>query len=386
MRLNIGAGVTEIPGYTNVDRKLGMEAYPLDYPNESVEAIYASHVLEHFSYNQTLDVLKDWVRTLKPGGVLKVAVPDFDKICEWYLSDHAEGLPLEAFLLGSHKDENDHHGAIFNEQKLRELLRLAGLTGISRWKSEINDCAGYTVSLNLMGRKPSAAELTLEGVHAVLSMPRLAFTDQATCLIDMAAKLKVPTYIRQGVFWGQTMTVAMEQAITSGAKYILTIDYDTIFTPDNVRELYRLMIDNPQVDAVMGMQVGRDRESVLLTIKGENGRNLAEVKREDIEAELLAVSTGHFGLTLIRVESLQKMAKPWFLHHADPDGGWGDGRIDEDIHFWRAFENAGLKLFQANQVRLGHLQLMVSWPGPDLQPIHQYVNTYRREGAPKELA
>ncbi len=51
--------------------------YPLAYKDESVDEIYASHVLEHFPYNKTQEVLNDWVRVLKPGGRIRIPVHYF---------------------------------------------------------------------------------------------------------------------------------------------------------------------------------------------------------------------------------------------------------------------------------------------------------------------
>ena len=57
-----------MPGFTNVDRKFGQEAFPLPYPDESVEAVRASRILEHFGHREVQAVLNDWVRVLQDGG------------------------------------------------------------------------------------------------------------------------------------------------------------------------------------------------------------------------------------------------------------------------------------------------------------------------------
>ncbi|MGL4499622.1 MAG: class I SAM-dependent methyltransferase, partial [Planktothrix sp.] len=49
------------------------------FETDSIAAIYASHVLEHFHYglnNELINTLKEWHRVLKPGGKLLVSVPD----------------------------------------------------------------------------------------------------------------------------------------------------------------------------------------------------------------------------------------------------------------------------------------------------------------------
>jgi len=151
VKYNIGGGDLEIPGYVNVDRKHGLEAYPLACPDVSLDEIRASHVLEHFSYRVVPAVVADWVNKLKPGGLLKVAVPDFRWLAVHYLL--GTDIPLQGFVMGGHVDEDDYHRALFDEPSLRHHMRIVGLTDIVRWKSEVDDCAAMDVSLNLQGRK-----------------------------------------------------------------------------------------------------------------------------------------------------------------------------------------------------------------------------------------
>ena len=103
VKLNIGSGSSELPGYTNIDCKRGGEAYPLTlngkpFEDCSVESIYSSHCLEHFSHRITEQVLREWIRVLKPGGLLQIAVPDVDKC----FAARAAGKPwpFEQYLMG----------------------------------------------------------------------------------------------------------------------------------------------------------------------------------------------------------------------------------------------------------------------------------------------
>jgi len=169
MKLNLGAGSRPIAGYVNIDRCYGRgtdadptgltrngEVYPV-VVNDSkklagftiikegeVDEIRASHVLEHFPHGQTLDILTHWACILAPGCWLKIAVPDFAKIAQWYLAE-AEGLPLEGYCMGGQTDENDFHKAIFDERSLRRAFAQLGLVDIQHWTSEIEDCAALPV-------------------------------------------------------------------------------------------------------------------------------------------------------------------------------------------------------------------------------------------------
>ncbi len=175
LRLNLGSGKMEIPGYTNIDRKDGKEAYPLDCPDESADVIRASHILEHFGFREVHNVVRDWVRVLKPGGLLKIGVPDFEYIIRQYQTNGQ--FPWPAYLFGGQGDENDFHKVPFIERDLTNLLKECGLDKITRWTSEISDCAALPVSLNLQGIKPKQAEAKPAAPAAIEDKPQ---ADQIT--------------------------------------------------------------------------------------------------------------------------------------------------------------------------------------------------------------
>lgn len=150
MNLNLGGGNHQIPNYTTVDRRCGLEIYPLAFADDAAFEIYASHCLEHLPKAETLNALRDWVRVLKPGGRLRVAVPNFN-----YALRHSDHPHFEGWIMGGQTDANDFHHAIFTEGKLRHLFQLAGLIDVELFVAEYPDCSSLPVSLNLQGRKPA---------------------------------------------------------------------------------------------------------------------------------------------------------------------------------------------------------------------------------------
>ncbi|MDE7327805.1 MAG: methyltransferase domain-containing protein [Lachnospiraceae bacterium] len=76
MKLHIGCGFRNLPGYKHLDiRKLdghidyvGSADDLSQFPDGSVEEIYACHLLEHFSRDKVNKVLKEWYRVICPGG------------------------------------------------------------------------------------------------------------------------------------------------------------------------------------------------------------------------------------------------------------------------------------------------------------------------------
>ena len=375
MRLNLGAGGTPLDGYENLDRKTGQEIYPMDRPDSSIDEIRASHVLEHFSHTQTGAVIADWVRTLKPGGLLKVAVPDLDTIFSMYQSE--SDAPIEGYIMGGHVDEDDRHGAIFNHGKLYDLMKAAGLTGIEPWKSEVKDCAALPVSLNLQGYKPPDK---WPKVAAVMSVPRLGFMDNFFCSYQLP-QLGIELRKHSGAFWGQCLTRAIEESLNDDPEYILTVDYDTIFTKDDVQSLLLAMMQHPEIDALAPLQASRTKATPLMTIK-QDGKNIGHVPWETFQPATTQISTAHFGLTLIRTEKLKQLKKPWVVGTPDDGGRWESGRVDDDIHFWRQWEEAGFSLHLANRVTVGHAELMIRWPGSDLQATYQHPSEFWEAGKP----
>ena len=55
------------------------------YPDNTFDAIYSSHVLEHLTVKEANALLKEVYRVLKKGGIFRIVVPDLENICVEYL-------------------------------------------------------------------------------------------------------------------------------------------------------------------------------------------------------------------------------------------------------------------------------------------------------------
>lgn len=153
MKLNLGSGCCPIEGFVNLDGNKGDSIYPLIISgNRPISEIRASHILEHFGHDESIEVLGHWIDCLKSGGILKIAVPDFDDLIRRY--NLGEQLNFEGIIMGGQTDELDYHKSIWTASKLRMIMEGFGLKDVQTWQSEIVDCASYPFSLNLMGVKP----------------------------------------------------------------------------------------------------------------------------------------------------------------------------------------------------------------------------------------
>lgn len=141
-KLHLGCGKKFIPGFfhidvlpaPHVDLVSRIERLPTIRDN-SVELIYAAHVLEHFSRKEYRAVLEEWFRVLATDGVLRLAVPDFAACAKLY---HEQGLKdgltgLVGLIVGGQRDQYDFHKMVFDEPLLTRELRSVGFREVRRW-------------------------------------------------------------------------------------------------------------------------------------------------------------------------------------------------------------------------------------------------------------
>jgi predicted SAM-dependent methyltransferase len=57
----------------------------LPFPDGSFDGVFCEHVLEHFSLDDGLKISREIKRILRPGGVLRVIVPDAEYVVRMYL-------------------------------------------------------------------------------------------------------------------------------------------------------------------------------------------------------------------------------------------------------------------------------------------------------------
>jgi len=145
VKLHLGCGDRRLPDWVNCDKdyelhQTGFSDEKLDatdlqkYKDNSVDEIYASHVLDHFSRSNELDkALSEWYRVLKPGGILRVAVSNFEMFAKIY----NEELDLERLwghIVGGHKSKYDKHGCVFDFALLKKYLEKHGFIGVKRYR------------------------------------------------------------------------------------------------------------------------------------------------------------------------------------------------------------------------------------------------------------
>jgi predicted SAM-dependent methyltransferase len=90
--LNLGCGGRFHSDWVNVDFSQtgpGVIAHNLaegiPFVDNTFDVVYHSHLLEHFPKIKGEEFMKECYRVLRPGGILRVAVPDLEQICRLYI-------------------------------------------------------------------------------------------------------------------------------------------------------------------------------------------------------------------------------------------------------------------------------------------------------------
>lgn len=130
IKLNLGCGSDLKEGYTNIDLYYPADikhdlTIPLPYADNSVDEIYASHIIEHFSRDEWERVKLDWLRVLKSNGILTVACPEFEKCLNKWLTDKSTDYWLKT-IYGSQENEGNLHKNGFTKDSLIKELTEVG--------------------------------------------------------------------------------------------------------------------------------------------------------------------------------------------------------------------------------------------------------------------
>ncbi|HEU0104635.1 MAG TPA: methyltransferase domain-containing protein [Vicinamibacteria bacterium] len=89
LRLCLGSGRAPIPEWVNIDLHLGADVVldltsGIPAPPGSVETVYSEHLIEHFSLEEGLALLRECRRVLEPAGILRIATPDLATLVDDY--------------------------------------------------------------------------------------------------------------------------------------------------------------------------------------------------------------------------------------------------------------------------------------------------------------
>jgi predicted SAM-dependent methyltransferase len=133
--LHLGAAGKPIPGALNcdlydpaADRQWDATNLP-QVPDDSVDIVEHHHLIEHLSVEDLNRALKEWVRVLKPNGLLIVSAPDLEVVLErWLNMRERERWNLGIKMIyGSQEHQGMFHKNGFTPKRLADVLSRVGL-------------------------------------------------------------------------------------------------------------------------------------------------------------------------------------------------------------------------------------------------------------------
>ena len=185
-RLQIGAGPNELEGWLNADfnprspASIYLDAtQPFPLPSNSFDLIFSEHMIEHVPFDQGLRMLRECYRVLKPGGTIRLATPNMDRIAalattdptpaqmryvEWAIRTHVphvlpatqtENTYRPTYVINNFFWDFGHY-FVYDPSTLGAALRAAGFTEVTSFEpghSDINDCIGIESHASLIGEE-----------------------------------------------------------------------------------------------------------------------------------------------------------------------------------------------------------------------------------------
>jgi predicted SAM-dependent methyltransferase len=142
--LHLGCGLEYKEGWLNIDLFHPWQHQDLrwnllnglPFRSASAEAVFHEHLLEHVSLESALRLMRETYRVLKPGGIVRVGVPDAGRYIQSYASEEQDiisklkpGRPTalialqEVFYWHGHK-------TMYDEESLSLLLEDAGFRSV----------------------------------------------------------------------------------------------------------------------------------------------------------------------------------------------------------------------------------------------------------------
>jgi len=148
IKLHLGCGSIRLTGFINVDiRDLpGVDKVEdvISLPSfieKSVDLIYACHVLEPLSRHDRLSGMNRWFEVLRSGGILRLAVPDFEKIVHLYTNKGVGVDQLIGFLYGGQDYEFNFHYYCWDFKSLKSDLENVGFSNVRKYEWRETDHA-----------------------------------------------------------------------------------------------------------------------------------------------------------------------------------------------------------------------------------------------------
>lgn len=312
-KLNLGCGPKIMTGWDNLDLEPGPGGIVCDltrglpYPSNSVDYIFSEHFIEHLTRDAALDLLRECMRVLKPGGAVRFATPDlatavndyrYARQDRWISVGFMEQTPCQHLNAGM---RSWGHQFLYDWVEFELLFRLAGFTAIQRMPWQVSAKAELTgietrpffEDLILEAEKfsgPALPKVTVAMAsynheryvgRAIESVLNQSMADFEFCITDdgstdgtrrVIESFQDPRIKFASLEENRGACYALNHAIRRGAaNYVAIINSDDLFSPHKLDRQVKYLDENPEIGAVFtgvdfiqsdGMPLASDKQAV----------------------------------------------------------------------------------------------------------------------------
>ncbi|MBU2623837.1 MAG: methyltransferase domain-containing protein [Proteobacteria bacterium] len=125
-------------------------SYGIPSKNESVDFVYSSHFLEHLCPSEAESFLRECLRILKPGGVIRVCVPDLAYAMKMYSSGRKQEALDKYFFVEDKGSFYARHKYMYDLELLSNLLSEIGFKSIRQYDYRV----GNVPDIELLDNRP----------------------------------------------------------------------------------------------------------------------------------------------------------------------------------------------------------------------------------------
>ena len=142
MKVHIGCDNKYFPGWYHIDGSnykhiKHHDIINLPFEKNSIDIIYASHVLEYFDREEVNTVLNKWYYYLKENGILRLSVPNFEMYVKLYIDKKISLDNCLGPLYGKWKMNNNniiYHKTTYDYISLKNVLEKNNFKNIKLWE------------------------------------------------------------------------------------------------------------------------------------------------------------------------------------------------------------------------------------------------------------
>ena len=122
--------------------------YGIPIKDNSVDYLFSSHFLEHISYLETQNFLKNSYKCLRTGGVIRITIPDLEYVFNLY--SKGEKKKALGFFFNSPFNGFEKHKYLYDYDMLKEELLKVGFCNITKCDYR----RGKTPDLDYLDNRP----------------------------------------------------------------------------------------------------------------------------------------------------------------------------------------------------------------------------------------